>query len=497
MMAKLAEHPALAGNARTARLESTYFDTIGGRLASKGASLRVRTSGAQAEQTLKIAGTANGAIRRTEWNAPVSGTNPEASRFPPAAQRALMRLSEGLTTTPIASVVVERTSRRVKAGRSSVEVAFDKGEVRADGRTEQFSEIELELAKGRLADLLTLVAKLPLGPELAWSTRSKADRCFALAFDRQPRAVTARRLALGRSMNVAQGFRAIAWACLEQLLANYPLVIAGGDAGAVHQCRVAIRRLRAAFSLFGAAVDDEALAAIDAELKSVARVLAPVRDLDVLLVRFEGGKVPAEIDELRDHLKGQRLAVQEEAIAVVSSPRFQQLLFELAHWIEAGAWQAARLAKQPLAPFAIAVLKHRRRKLLRTARKLRDLSETKQHRLRIATKKLRYGTEFFAILLAAGPGRGRHKPFHTALVRLQEYLGELNDLSVANTSRSAMFPECDPILSARLEALLDEFLASQRQSAKKLLKRAERAIERLDAAPAWWKPDSAKARPGR
>lgn len=496
MMAILRDHPVLAGKDRTATLEATYFDTIGGRLGGSGASLRIRTKGTEKEQTFKIGGAAGGAIRRSEWNVPASGESPDALLFPPLAQRALKRLTDGLAIMPIASVTVERTSRRIKAGRSSIEIAFDQGEIRAEGRTSRFCEVELELVKGRLADVLTLVSKLPLGPELAWSTRSKADRCRGLAFDQQPQSEGAERIVLGRSMNMAEGFGAIAWACLEHLLANYPLVVDGGHTGAVHQCRVAVRRLRAAFSLFKTVVGDDALPVIGAELKSVAGVLGAVRDLDVLLARVSGGSGEEgceELTELQQHLSAGRAVAVAAAGEAVSSPRFQQLLFELALWIEAGAWRSSPLLNQPLAPFAAEILNRRRRMLLRAGRKLRNLSDGKRHRLRIAAKKLRYAAEFFAALFTAGRGRREYKAFHASLVRLQDSLGELNDQSVATANRSVMFTDNDPILAARLEALMDVLLVPQTRSAKKLLKRSERALEQLGAANAWWKPRKANA----
>ena len=55
-------------------------------------------------------------------------------------------------------------------------------------------------------------------------------------------------------------------------------------ANALHQMRVALRRLRAAISLFSVVVGDDRAGAIKTELRWLAQELGPARDLDTLLV---------------------------------------------------------------------------------------------------------------------------------------------------------------------------------------------------------------------
>ena len=145
-------------------------------------------------------------------------------------------------------------------------------------------------------------------------------------------------------MNAAQGFQAIAWNCLEQLLTNYPLVIASGSAEGVHQSRVAIRRLRAAWSLFGDVADDDAATALRAELKAVATGLGPARDLHVLLGRIASAAASGDNDvsELQAHLSARRDAAVQSAQALLAAIPFQRLLLKLAGWIENGEWLARK-----------------------------------------------------------------------------------------------------------------------------------------------------------
>ena len=56
-----------------------------------------------------------------------------------------------------------------------------------------------------------------------------------------------------------------------------------------------------------------------------------------------------------------------------------------------------------------------------------DLSVERRHGLRIELKKLRYAVDFFAKLFSGKAAR----PYRRALARLQDHLGHLNDVAVA------------------------------------------------------------------
>jgi inorganic triphosphatase YgiF len=57
--------------------------------------------------------------------------------------------------------------------------------------------------------------------------------------------------------------------------------------------------------------------------------------------------------------------------------------------------------------FAAEVLRRRSKKLLKKARRIEELDATQRHKLRIASKKLRYATEFFAALFSRKKRKGR------------------------------------------------------------------------------------------
>jgi triphosphatase len=66
-------------------------------------------------------------------------------------------------------------------------------------------------------------------------------------------------------------------------------------------------------------------------------------------------------------------------------------------------------------------------RLLKRGNKLKGASVRERHRVRIAAKRTRYATEFFAALYP----KKKVRPYVQALSSLQDYLGWLNDAAVA------------------------------------------------------------------
>ena len=72
----------------------------------------------------------------------------------------------------------------------------------------------------------------------------------------------------------------------------------------------------------------------------------------------------------------------------------------------------------------------RTKKITRKIKKLKLLDAIRRHKLRIAVKKLRYGTDFFASLFPKSKARKARKLFEKVLKAMQDALGKLNDISV-------------------------------------------------------------------
>lgn len=204
-----------------------------------------------------------------------------------------------------------------------------------------------------------------------------------------------------------QAFRAVGRACLKQIVDNTPPLLKG-DAEGVHQMRVGLRRLRAAMALFADLVRNAETTTIKRELRWLVGELAPAREMQVLI----------------------------ERVAEVASECFRALTLDVAAWLEAGRWMRPQddlvrsLGDRPLENFAADELTRRLRKVRKSGRRLVRLDARRRHKLRIRVKKLRYAGEFFGELFAGGRARRRYKRLSNALERLQDGLGDLNDILV-------------------------------------------------------------------
>lgn len=487
MLAQLRDHALLAGKDKPLTLVTRYFDTADAALHAQGATLRIRETGTTPETGVKREQTfknGSGGLRRGEWNAKVDGETPDPRAFPATARRLIEPLLGEAKLRPLATTRIERTTRRLKFGASTIEAAFDAGAVEAGRRSQPISELELELISGAAADLFALAGQLPLGPELGWSTESKGERGHVLALRLPFAAARASVVTLTPGMTVTQGFQAIAWNCLAQLLGNYREVLVSGDPDAVHQSRVAIRRLRAAFSLFGDQVSDERSPVFRAEWKAAADALGPARDLHVLVERVEAAAPAAQEDtaDLLKHLHAARKRATRKAQAALSTAAFQQLLIGFAEWLERDVPQSS----EPLGEFAARTLGRRRRKLTKGPA-LDKQSDEALHALRIKGKKLRYAAEFFGTLYSDKKSAKERRTFTKVLGKIQDCLGSVHDLAVAQDNIARLFAGKEPIAAAGLAAQLTTLLDRHGPSRKRLIKSAAKALDRVAEAAAWWK----------
>lgn len=422
---RLARAAALtAAGAPAARLlVATYHDTVDDDLRRAGLSLRVRVrvEDGRHVQTVKADGAAAGLFARPEWESVLDGADPVVGAASgPAAQVLGER-----AIVPRFETDVIRKSWLVDRDDARIEVALDEGEVRAGAAAEPIAELELELVHGPVAALFGLARLLDDEVPLRLGFASKAERGHRLAAGRPEAAIKAEPIVLDPAADAGQAFATIAHACLRQFRANEVILLARTPTAApLHQARVGLRRLRSAFSLFKPLLADDPRAPVLAgELRALAGVLGAVRDLDVLIDRFEGA-ARGRIAEARETAVGHLLERLE-------APATRRLMLDLAEWLAIGAWREA--AREPVVPFAAHLLGRRRKRLKRDGRNLSRLDDHRRHQVRIDGKKLRYAAEFFAGLWTGKKARRRHKAFLSAIEVLQEQLGQLNDVAAGAT----------------------------------------------------------------
>ncbi len=475
--ADLAAVLAAAPDGETERTDliSTYYDTPDGDLRKQRISLRIREGGGARLQTLKRGdGFAREEHEATLDDASLDLTMPALkAALPGAARKAL---------GPRFMVRVVRRQRTFEFGGSRIEIAVDEGEVQAGDRVRRISEVELELKGGGCEAMFDLARQLSRTAPLYLSFDGKASQGYGLAdgTDRSPRRHD--KAPLARGLTTAQAFQAIARNALVQIAANGVVLREADSVEAVHQLRVAVRRLRSAISTFKRVTAGEAAEALKAELKWLARACDEARDLDVFALDNDAFAEPGlDLDALAPLVEAARQRGHAKACAAVASGRFRDLVLDATAWVETGAWltaqgKTARRAREaPVQGFAAKALSHRRKTLLKLGRDLETASDADRHEARIAAKKLRYAAEAFAPLFDA-----EAKPFIKTLKALQEHLGVLNDGSVAAELVTRLSLKGPALAAAR------RLLAARAAQQPKTVKSAAKAMTRLEETPVFW-----------
>jgi len=208
----------------------------------------------------------------------------------------------------------------------------------------------------------------------------------------------------------------------------------GADPEAVHQTRVALRRMRSALVVFRPATDSDATRDLATSLRGLGHLLGPARAWDVFLT--EAGARIAEA--FPDHpgiaslLRAGRRHHQRAYAALardLAGAHFTELKQRLASVTEEQGWidtldasQRARL-HAPLDQFGAETLERQHKRVRRAGRNLRQLDTPRLHVLRLRAKRLRYAAEFFSSQFPGKPA----KRYLRRLAALQEELGWLND----------------------------------------------------------------------
>jgi CHAD domain-containing protein len=414
------------GPSETIRLDTVYFDTPDLRLARWGVSLRHR---AGEGWTLKLAappsapGKPAAVLERDEL------TFEGGAKKPPDAAlevvRAYVRKAE---LVPVARLSTVR--RRVRlvdpTGVRVAEVVDDEVSVR-DGRrvAARFREIEVEVPGQDGVDgvITPLVTRLRGAGAGAPDPTPKHIRALG------PRAIEPPEVAVEPLLPNAPARDVIRNAIAESvaaLLHHDPLVRTGRDPEAVHQARVATRKLRSHLRTFGPLLDVEWTEPLRSELGWLALSLGAVRDREVLLDRLRNRTQSLPANDVRSAaallqlLENEIDSLSKKLKEDLDSQRYIDLLENLV----AAAHSPATLpdADLPAAAGLPALATTPWRRLRTATKQLPDTpTDPELHRIRILAKRSRYAAEAVAPVAPAADA------FARAAARLQTVLGEHQD----------------------------------------------------------------------
>ena len=320
---------------------SIYYDTAEGELRRRGFTLRLRLAGGRHIQTVKTLDGGAGLFERGEWEYEVAGLliDPECLARTPLAH------FETATLEPIFRSEVTRRSCVVESEGSELQLDYDEGEISAAGRTQHISELELELLDGNAPALLKLAKRIAKREPSKLGVMSKSERGFALAEGSLGKVIKAGPVGVRPGMTIAQAFATIVAACVRHFRLNEQLVISKRRPEALHQARVALRRLRAAFSLFRTAIADPEFVFLKDELRWLMRKLGDARNLDVFLEA-----VHPEHD--RHRLERRREEAYDRVVEAMDSARCRLLMLDIVGWSLMGEWSSKAIAQRPIEPYA-------------------------------------------------------------------------------------------------------------------------------------------------
>ncbi|HFD40272.1 MAG TPA: CHAD domain-containing protein [Anaerolineae bacterium] len=477
---RLLETTALAGFEpgpwSAAVLHDDYQDTAAWTLRSRGYACRLRRKAGRYRLTIKGLGEVSGAVhRRIEHEADLPGPLPPREWPPGPARDLVLRLIGDRSLHSLFQIEQTRHNRILhRAGLPVIQLSLDRGELLADGAAlSTFLELEAELLPaGREADLTALSRTLEDRWGLQPQPLSKFERGLRALLDAKP--------GITPDDPMSKAGRKVLRLHYRRMLYHEPGARLGEDIEALHDMRVATRRMRAAFRVFGDAYRRPALRPLLKGLKRTGRALGAVRDLDVFLEdihAYRDALPPArqnDLDPLLTALGARRQAARARMIAYLDKKKYARFKDRFGRFV-----LTEGLGSRPVEPVGHVPPPYRVRHvaplvIYRRWAAVRAYDEwvripnpplERLHALRIACKMLRYTLEFFREVL--GPPA---KPAIKQVVAMQDHLGAMQDAVVAG---------------AFLRAFLDEGVGGP-GAADYLAAREAGLQRRLEAFPALW-----------
>ena len=414
------------------QLDAVYYDTPTLALARWGVTLRSRSGEAGPVWTLKLPATAvDSEMSRDElmFDEPLGPV-------PSAVRQAVRAYTRSEVLGPVVRLQTERTQFAVElAGQPLAKVCDDI--VVADGAAEPvnvFREVEVELALDTSAPeaIDAVVVRLRRAgcrddePPMPKAFRALGPR----AFDPPDVAIPT----IGKRATVAQLVRQCLAKSVSQLIDQHARVCTGDDPEALHQFRVAARRLRSDLRTFAPLLDRNWTKWLRDELGWLGSEVGSGRDADVLTERLRSqlARLPDKdakpVGHLLERLAETKTSAFEHVLSTLADDRYVLLLDAL---VDA--------ARQPRFITTGSMADHRARSVVaalarkpwrRLRRAVDDLGpnapDTAFHAIRILSKRARYAAEAVAPIYGKPARR-----LAAALSDVQEVLGSYQDTTVA------------------------------------------------------------------
>lgn len=407
-------------------LDATYFDTEDLALAAQRITLRRRTGGDDAGWHLKLP-LADGA--RKEVHEPLGR---DAKQVPDALLDLVRVHVRDRPVVPIARLRNQRTVHRLVGPDNTVLADFADDRVKAEvllpePAESSWREWELELVSGP-EDLLeaadTLLAASGRYPA---ALPSKLARALGSQFPAEPAQPTVPKRK-GPAADVLLGYAA------DQLraLKTHDPGVRQDEPDAVHQLRVAARRLRSVLASSRKLVERETVEHLREELQWLAGAVGEARDTEVMRERLAQmvAEEPAELvmgpvaQAINENLGARYHAARLDGLEALGSQRYFDLVSKLEAFLSEPPLTDRAVAPAAAATAALvdADLKKLRSAVAAAEAASADARDAALHEVRKKAKRLRYSAE--AAIVLHGKRAARLSKRAEAI---QDILGALQD----------------------------------------------------------------------
>jgi CHAD domain-containing protein len=502
-----------ASPVRPAQVEDRYVDTAAGDLSKAGFAARLRHTKKGTSIGVKSlnggpleGGDGSPAHRREELEGPADQSAGPHDWPASDARSLVLELAGDAPLVDLVTVRQRRRRRELRDGYTRVELSLDDVQVVLRGEVvDQFAELEVELLKGDEARLTALDEELRADSGLQPSRISKLESALAAinghgGGDGSPPEIepvpstsdqlqeeleelaesagdtaalpTVKSPGVAADDHVAEAARKVLRFHFARMLAREAGTREGKDNEELHAMRVATRRQRAAWRVFGDAFRKGRTKRYRTGLREIAGRLGAVRDLDVLLEaadlyrndlpKVEQRSLEPLLASWRQHRDNARILLMRE----LDADDYRRWVDDYRDFVRTEG--AAVVPVGPVEPHRVrdtapsriwGAYEHVRgyEQVLRWA----DVETL--HELRIAGKWLRYTLEFVREPL--GPDSA---PLIARIVALQDHLGLMNDANVAAHMARTFLVEHAGELSTQESAAIGRYLFNREREVARL-----------------------------
>ena len=496
------------GNEETVEVEDRYLDTAYGALAQAGFGARLRREdGGAVSVTVKTlasdrpeGATARGRksgpaalSQRVEVEGPADErTDPDL--WPPSAARELVNELRGGARLRTLFTINQRRERRALAlDDGHAEITLDWVAVFRGARpVASFSVFEVEAPRGSGADLARLAALVEATGFVTPEPRSKEEiaRQYVAreALDpshRLPRVPASPGIKADDSLGEAG--RKVLRMHVARMLQFEAGTRSGKDIEDLHKMRVATRRMRGAWRVFEGAYRPKTQRRYVRELRTIARALGEVRDIDVRLEHLDAHMArlasPGReaMEPLRQAWRREREAARGRLIARLDSRQYREFVEDYLDFTESpGVGEVHMPMGQPglvrdtAGSRILAAYEHVR--AYQTIISWADVPTL--HALRIEAKRLRYTLEFFSEVLPVSA-----RKLIATVTEVQDHLGLMNDAEVAAMATREWLNQNAPYLPAADREAIGLYLDSREADVERLRRGFRPSWRRITGLP--------------